>query len=108
MMAEIKRKAESKSESTEKDSQKQTFRFGDEFSTVQNFHISIWSAIRIRFLVLHGLNNLLARNHMTKDHMDTEKIQPRGVDQNLMGTFCTMRSIGISEATNQHLPVQMW
>lgn len=89
-MAENKRKSEPRSESRVKDSHKQTFRFGDEFSTVQNFHISIWSAIGIGFLVLHGLNNLLARNHMTKNHMDTEKIQPRGVDQNLIGTVCTM------------------
>lgn len=83
MMAEMKRKSEPKSESTAKDSHKQTFRFGDEFSTVQNFHVSIRSAIRIRFLVLHGLNNLLARNHMTKNHMDTERIQTHGVDENL-------------------------
>lgn len=29
----------------------------------------------IRFLVLHGLDNLLARNHMTENHMDAENRQ---------------------------------
>ena len=56
-------------------SHKQTFRFGYELSTAHYFNVSIRSAIRIRFLVLHGLNNLLARNHMTENHMDSEKIQ---------------------------------
>ena len=52
---------------------KQTFRFRDELSTVHNFHISIRPAVRVCFLALHSLNDLLARNHMTKNHVDTEK-----------------------------------
>lgn len=32
----------------------------------------------IRFLVFHGLNNLLTRNHMTKDHMDAEEKEQGG------------------------------
>lgn len=53
---------------------KQTFGFWNQFSTVHHFYFSVWSAVRVRFLALHCLNNLLARNHMTKNHMDTEEI----------------------------------
>lgn len=71
------RKSQIHFKSIENASQKQTFQLLDEFSTVQNFHVCIWSTIGISFLVFHGLNNILARNHMTKNHMDTEEIQWR-------------------------------
>lgn len=52
----------------------QTFRFRDEFSTVKDFHFSVWPAVWIRFLVLHSLNYFLARDYMAKNHMDTKNI----------------------------------
>lgn len=50
------------------------FRFRDEFSTVKDFHFSVWPAVWIRFLVLHSLNYFLARDYMAKNHMDTKNI----------------------------------
>lgn len=55
-----------------KKGKKLTFRFRDKFSTVEDFHFRIRPTVGIRFLVLHSLNNLLARNHLTKNYVDTK------------------------------------
>lgn len=61
----------------------------------------------ISFLVLHRLNNLLTRNHMTKHHMDTEKQKKQ---MKLAATLVCKKQeiVEFQIQIIHHLPIQMW
>lgn len=54
-----------------------TFGFGDELSAVEHLDLRIRSAVGVRLLTLDGPDHLLARDHLTKHHMNSARRETR-------------------------------